>query len=119
MDPSLGAIEVIRTRFEQEAKIMASLDHPGITKVIDFDEKTITMKLDNADDENKDIVIVNKTDFHKSFVCNYCSTTHKNQGATIDRNIQLWDWDKMTIDRRIGYTAVSRARKMEQVKIII
>lgn len=115
----LPVMSVVNKTKNKKGESNALYCNSDTMKVIDFDEKTITMKLDNADDENKDIVIVNKTDFHKSFVCNYCSTTHKNQGATIDRNIQLWDWDKMTIDRRIGYTAVSRARKMEQVKIII
>jgi serine/threonine protein kinase len=38
LDPVLAANESIRQRFMQEAKIMASLDHEGITKVIDFDE---------------------------------------------------------------------------------
>jgi serine/threonine protein kinase len=39
LNPVLAANDGIRKRFEQEAKIMASLNHEGITKVIDFDEK--------------------------------------------------------------------------------
>jgi serine/threonine protein kinase len=38
LNPVLAANDGIRKRFEQEAKIMASLNHEGITKVIDFDE---------------------------------------------------------------------------------
>jgi len=39
LKPILAAEEGIRQRFTQEAKIMASLNHEGITKVIDFDNK--------------------------------------------------------------------------------
>ena len=39
LDPILAANDGLRQRFTQEAKIMASLNHEGITKVIDFDNK--------------------------------------------------------------------------------
>ena len=87
-------------------------------RVVDYNNETITMKLDVPDEDDNDTIIVNVSDFHKSFVCNYCSTTHKNQGATIDRNIQLWDWDTMTTDKRIAYTAISRARRIQQIKVV-
>jgi len=40
LNPILTANKQIRLRFENEAKFMASLNHPNITKVIDFDEQT-------------------------------------------------------------------------------
>ena len=39
LNPVLAADNGIRKRFEQEAKIMASLDHEGITRVLDFEEE--------------------------------------------------------------------------------
>ena len=39
LDPVLAANESIRQRFMQEAKIMASLNNEGITKVLDFDDE--------------------------------------------------------------------------------
>ena len=39
LNPVLAANKGIRQRFMQEAKIMASLNHDSITKVIDFDEE--------------------------------------------------------------------------------
>ena len=39
LDPVLASNENIRKRFMQEAKIMASLNHEEITKVLDFDDK--------------------------------------------------------------------------------
>ena len=38
LNPVLASNDNIRMRFKQEAKIMATLNHEGITKVIDFDE---------------------------------------------------------------------------------
>ena len=87
-------------------------------KVIKYTDELITMKLDIPDEDGNDILEVKTSDFHESFVCNYCSTTHKNQGATIEKNIQLWDWEKMNTDRRIAYTAISRARSIQQVRVV-
>ncbi len=39
LNPVLTANKEIRLRFENEARFMASLNHPNITKVIDFDEQ--------------------------------------------------------------------------------
>jgi ATP-dependent exoDNAse (exonuclease V) alpha subunit len=86
--------------------------------VLEFNKDIIKMKLEIPDENGNDIVEIKTSEFHKSFVCNYCSTTHKQQGATLTKNIQLWDWYKMTEDRRIAYTAVSRAKTISQVKII-
>jgi len=69
-------------------------------------------------DENKDDTIdIKINDFHKYFVVNYASTTHKSQGATINKEINIFDWNMMTNDLRIAYTAVSRAKTCEQVTI--
>jgi hypothetical protein len=76
--------------------------------------ETITMYRD--EDESDKITIEFKL-FHKNFVVNYASTTHKSQGATINKGINIWDWNKLSEDRRLGYTAVSRAKKCSQVWI--
>ena len=39
LNPILSANSQIRERFTNEAKMMASLNHPNIIKVIDFDEQ--------------------------------------------------------------------------------
>ena len=39
LNPILSANAQIKERFRNEAKLMASLNHPNITKVIDFDEQ--------------------------------------------------------------------------------
>jgi len=39
LKPILASNENIKTRFENEASIMAGLEHPNITQVIDFEEK--------------------------------------------------------------------------------
>jgi serine/threonine protein kinase len=59
LNPILSANTQIKERFRNEAKLMASLDHPNITKVIDFDEQpqqlSIVMEYLNGEDLNKKI----------------------------------------------------------------
>ena len=54
-------------------------------------------------------------DFNKYFLMNYCSTTHKAQGETITENFTIYDWNAM--GTKLRYTALSRAKKIEQVYI--
>ena len=54
-------------------------------------------------------------DFNQYFLMNYCSTTHKAQGETINENFTIYDWDAM--NTKLRYTALSRARKIDQVYI--
>ena len=54
LNPILSANTQIKERFRNEARLMASLDHPHITKVIDFDEQpqqlSIIMEFLNGED---------------------------------------------------------------------
>ena len=56
---------------------------------------------------------VDVKDFMGLFALNYCSTTHKTQGETIVEDFTIYDWEKMNTKCR--YTALSRARRPEQV----
>jgi uncharacterized protein (TIGR02145 family) len=59
LNPILSANAQIKERFRNEAKLMASLDHQNITKVIDFDEQpqqlSIVMEFLNGEDLNQKI----------------------------------------------------------------
>jgi serine/threonine protein kinase len=54
LNPILSANKQIRERFKNEAKLMASLDHPNITRVLDFEENdsylAIAMELLSGED---------------------------------------------------------------------
>jgi len=56
-------------------------------------------------------------DFHEYFVPNYCATTHKSQGATYQGKVILWDWNRMVSDKKVVYTACSRATKLSNLVI--
>ena len=59
LNPILSANAQIKERFRNEARIMASLDHPSITKVLDFDEQpqqlSIVMEFLDGEDLNQKI----------------------------------------------------------------
>ena len=59
LNPLLSSNQQIRERFKNEAKLMAALNHPNITKVIDFDEHNqnlcIIMELLEGEDLNEKI----------------------------------------------------------------
>ena len=59
LNPILSANAQIKERFRNEARLMASLDHPNITKVIDFDEQpqqlSIVMEYLQGEDLNQKI----------------------------------------------------------------
>ena len=58
---------------------------------------------------------INQSEFHDYFLLNYCSTTHKQQGATIDSNIVIFDYWFMT--KELRYTALTRAKRLAQIGI--
>ena len=58
---------------------------------------------------------IHPSQFHEYFLLNYCSTTHKQQGATIDGSIVVFDYWAMT--RELKYTAVTRAKRLAQIGI--
>jgi len=77
-------------------------------------EGTITL----VTDLYNTILLINVSDFHKYFVSNYASTVLKSQGTTISKDIVIWDENKVLgDDRRLGYTAVTRAKTLGQIRI--
>jgi hypothetical protein len=84
-------------------------------KEVSSSEQTITLYRD--EDPDGEVLVVEFKEYHKNFVVNYAATTHKSQGATIEKDINIWDWWAMLKDRKLGYTAVSRAKSCEQITI--
>ena len=69
---------------------------------------------ENGESYNHEFVL-KTAEFHKFFCLNYCSTTHKQQGATIDNDIVIFDYSAMT--RELRYTALTRAKRLAQITI--
>jgi len=84
--------------------------------VKDFDPNANTMEIEGISTDVK--LTIDFKEFHKLFCVNYAATTHKSQGATIEDDINIFDWDKLSNDRKLGYTAVSRGKKCGQVSIV-
>jgi len=76
------------------------------------DEKIFISREEGGED-----LEIDTDDFHDYFVPNYCSTTHKSQGATYKGKVILWDWNRMITDKEVVYTACSRATKLENLVI--
>lgn len=85
--------------------------------VEDFDPNASTITITGEYLEEEELVIECK-EFHKLFVVNYAATTHKSQGATITEDLNIFDWDRLEKDRRVGYTAISRAKQPKQITIV-
>ena len=85
--------------------------------VEDFDPNASTITITGEFLENGYIVVGGK-EFHNLFVVNYAATTHKSQGATITEDLNIFDWDILKDDRKVGYTAVSRAKNPNQITIV-
>jgi ATP-dependent exoDNAse (exonuclease V) alpha subunit len=80
--------------------------------VITFvDKNKLVLK---RDCEGGDIEIETEK-FHDFFLANYCATTHKSQGATYAGNVILWDWDRIIREKRVAYTACSRATAKDKL----
>jgi len=81
--------------------------------VSSFDEEKIYITREELGEDFE----IDIDDFHKYFVPNYCATTHKSQGATYKDKVILWDWDRMITDKKVVYTACSRATKFDNLVI--
>jgi len=83
--------------------------------------ETITMvdetQIELSREEGGENIIIDTSEFHNYFLANYASTAHKSQGATYQGKVILWDWDRMTDDKKLCYTACSRAVSLDNLTI--
>ena len=80
-----------------------------------FDKEKYYVMENNRLHSNGDIVIGNKPEHTKCEV-RHSFTTHSIQGETAEFNLYI-DSSKM-FDSRMFYTAISRARRLEQINIV-
>jgi len=59
-----------------------------------------------------------KNDIHKHFMLGYAMTIHKSQGQTIDGILNIHEVKEILQDKRMFYTAVSRATSLENVNYV-
>lgn len=86
--------------------------------VEDFDEDFFVCSSERINEDGdlvKHTITIPLEEFHNRFILNYATTTHKSQGATIDNDIIVWDYEQMT--KNLKYTAITRAKKLSQIFI--
>jgi hypothetical protein len=87
--------------------------------ITSIDAENIVSTSIRADDDGEPVehtFRIDTNEFHDYFCLNYCSTTHKQQGATIDNNVIIFDYESMS--RELKYTAVTRVKKLTQISIV-
>lgn len=80
--------------------------------VQEFDEKHLTVKLDNAGNSAKSKTVTINTVRYSSFDYGYATTIHKSQGATVDHSFVL---KSRTMDHHLSYVAMTRHKEQMRV----
>lgn len=95
LNPILSANSQIRERFKNEAKIMASLNHPNIIKVIDFDEQpqqlSIVLELlegEDLDEKMKKNVPLNDEELKNIFSQTLSAFEYAHSKGIVHRDIK-------------------------------
>jgi hypothetical protein len=76
-------------------------------EVMDFDNKTITIK--SVTIKSMSYIIKIKHEEMKHFQLGYCMTVHCSQGSTFDFDYSIYEWQCFT--KEMMYVAISRATK--------
>ena len=89
--------------------------------VSDYDNKYVRVYSERVDDNDK--VYINAMEVEidkvqKTFYLNYCSTIHRVQGDTINKQFTIWDWNHPCMTRKAKYTALSRATCCKNISIV-
>jgi len=86
--------------------------------VINYDnEKIYLQRLENRNNVGNEIEI-DIDDLHKYFWVSYCITAHKSQGATYFTKVIIYDFNRMIEEREVAYTALSRAKLLENIIVV-
>jgi len=84
-------------------------------EVLSYDDDKVYLKRDEGG-ENIEIDIDEITNL---FVPNYCSTTHKSQGSTYNGRVILHDWKRLQSNKKVCYTACSRATAKDKLLVCL
>lgn len=101
---------------ESDGLLMANNECFVVEDVDDEQVVAVSKRINEDGEEEEHRINIATNEFHKHFLLNYIATTHKSQGATIDNNIVVFDYERMT--RNIRYTAITRSKKLSQITIV-
>ena len=88
-------------------------------KALDI-RKNETLIVDRFDDENIYIgeKVIPITRLHQLFILGYAITCYKAQGDTYDGVINIFEIEKLMVDKRFLYTAVTRTRNFKNINLM-
>ena len=69
-----------------------------------------------VEDNLKNVIKINVSDFQKYFLVGYSCTVHSAQGMTINEPYTIHEWDRM--DQRLRYVALSRSTALENIHVM-
>ncbi len=109
-----------KTFFIGEEKINNS-EHFIVTKVATEDGDIYFDIKNNASLNKKERIFMdfNSDMLFSHFVVGYAFTTHKAQGLTINEKYQIHEFNLMAQNKRLAYTALSRATDPKNINIIL
>jgi len=82
-------------------------------KVVEIDMINRKFKIEGDD------TIFEADDINTTFIQAYAMTTHKSQGDTIEGRVNIHESMSITADKKLHYTAVSRAKALNLVKYFV
>jgi hypothetical protein len=77
-----------------------------------IDDKEMTI----VDETRK--IIMKTAEFHKTFYLGFCITVHASQGATINENYTIYDWNHISMCERAKYVSLSRSSSIKKIQIV-
>jgi hypothetical protein len=101
---------------DDDELVMANNECFEVVDVDDSELMAVSKRINEDGEEYEHTITINTDEFHQHFLLNYIATTHKSQGATINNDVVVFDYERMT--RNIRYTAITRVKKLSQIIIV-
>ena len=87
-------------------------------KIFSKNETSTLTKVDDNEITIGDKHTIKINEFHKFCLLGYATTIHKSQGDTCNGTVNVFNWRHQYMNGNLRYTAITRATKLSNIKII-